>query len=84
MAPLGQPSGLVQEAVKSGLGHRLGRQQERWKMILREDQRKYEGRKDRRITKGWTKKYKFVPYMVIEEKEKTSKSMLDGSQGKRV
>ena len=37
-------------------------------MTQREDQKKYEQRRGRSIIKGWTKKYKSVPHMEMEEK----------------
>lgn len=67
-ATLGSLSPTVQKSVKSRLGHRLGRQQERWEMTQQEDQRKYDQRRGRSIPKGWTKKYKSVPHMEMEEK----------------
>ena len=58
----------MQKPVKSRLGHRLRRQQESWEMTQQEDQRKYEQRRSRSIIKGWTKKYKSIPQMEMEEK----------------
>ena len=37
-------------------------------MTQQEDQKKYEQRRGRSIIKGWTKKYKSVPHMEMEEK----------------
>lgn len=45
-------------------------------MALQVGERKCEGRRDQSVTKGWTEKYRSVPSMEMEKKEKTRKSML--------